>query len=575
MNETFDFVVIGSGGGSMSAALLLRQAGKSVVILEKAELVGGTTATSGGVMWIPNNRFMKSDGVRDSAEDAAKYLDAVVGDSADMPGANRARRLAYVDEAPKMIDFLVSQGIKLRRIPSWPDYYGAPGESVAGRTVVSQLFDLNQLGEWKGKLRPGFLPLPANLDEAMQLPLFKRTWAAKKVLFRVIGRAIGDKFAGRQRATAGQALQAQMLHAALKAGVEIRLNSGVKQLIIDGGRAAGVVTQKTGSEWRIGARLGVLINAGGFARNQRMLDRYIPGTSAEWSNVIAEDTGDMIEEGMRIGAAIAQMSERIGTQVVLPPGNPRIKPVMTNDVSKPHAITVDQTGVRYMNEAGSSVEFCRKMRERNEQAPAVPSWMVFDSQYVNKYMLAGSMPGPKKPQAWFDRKFLRKGDTLDELAIACGLDASKLRATMERFNSFARNGRDEDFHRGEHAYEQWLGDPLREASKSLGPIEQGPFYALQLFPGDVSTFGGLVTDTHARVLRPDGSAIEGLYATGTSTASVMGKVEPGPGGSVGPSFTWGYIAAKHALQASVAVNDTAQNAATDTARPRARDVSRG
>lgn len=575
MNETFDFVVVGSGGGSMTAALLLRTAGKSVAILEKSDLVGGTTATSGGVLWIPNNRFMKGDGVRDSAEDAVKYLDAVVGDSPDTPGASRARRLTYVEEAPRMIDFLVSQGIKLRRIPSWPDYYPAPGESVAGRAVVAELFDLNQLGEWKAKLRPGFLPLPANLDEAMQLPLFKRTWAAKKVLFRVLGRAIGDKFKGRQRATAGQALQAQMLHAALKAGVEIRLNAAVKQLIVDGGRVTGVVTQKDGVEWRVGARLGVLINAGGFARNQRMLDQYIPGTSAEWSNVIAEDTGDMIEEGLRIGAAIAQMSERIGTQVVLPPGNPRIKPTMTNDVSKPHTLTVDQTGVRYMNEAGSSVEFCRKMLERHQQAPAVPSWMVFDTQYVGTYMLAGTMPGAKKPQSWFDEKFLRKGDTLEELAKACGMDASKLRASVERFNGFARKGRDEDFHRGEHAYEQWLGDPLRATSKSLGPVEQGPFYALQLFPGDVSTFGGLVTDEHARVLRPDGSTIEGLYATGTSTASVMGKIEPGAGGSVGPSFTWGYIAAKHALQASAAVANTAQNAATDSARTRARDVSRG
>ena len=576
MNEAVDFVIVGSGGGSMCAALLLRAAGKSVLILEKAELVGGTTATSGGVMWIPNNRFMKSAGIHDSVEDAVRYLDAIVGQSADMsadmPGANSKRRRTYVEEATQMVDFLVSQGIKLRRIPSWPDYYKAPGESVPGRTVVAELFDLNQLGEWKAKLRPGFLPLPANLDEAMQLPLFKRQWAAKKVLFRVIGRAIADKFTGRQRATAGQALQAQMLHAALKAGVEIRLNSGVRHLIVDGDRVTGAVAQKNGAEWRVGARLGVLINAGGFARNQRMLDQYIPGTSTEWSNVIAEDTGDMIEEGLRISAAIAQMSERIGTQIVLPPGNPRIKPTMTSDAAKPHCITVDQSGTRYMNEAGSSVEFCRKMFERNRQVPAVPSWMVFDSQYVNTYMLAGTMPGPKKPQSWFDEKFLRKGATLDELATACDVDAGKLRASVERFNGFARAGRDEDFHRGEHAYEQWLGDPLREPSKSLGPIEQGPFYALQLFPGDVSTFGGLVTDEHSRVLRANGSAIEGLYATGTSTASVMGRVEPGAGGSVGPSFTWGYVAAKHALDASNALRTTSPLQATDSA-PGARHVS--
>jgi 3-oxosteroid 1-dehydrogenase len=312
---------------------------------------------------------------------------------------------------------------------------------------------------------------------------------------------------------------------------------------------AGVIAEKEGSEQRIEARLGVLINAGGFARNQRMLDQYLPGTSTEWSNVIAEDTGDLIEEGARIGAAIAQMGERLGVQIALPPGNPRLKPTMTNDAAKPHSITVDRAGVRYMNEAVSSIEFCRTMRERDREVPAVPSWMVFDSQYLSTYMLAGTMPGSKKPQAWFEQKFLRQGNTLDELAAACGMEAAKLRASVNRFNGFARAGRDEDFRRGEHAYAQWLGDPLRESSKTLGALEQGPFYALQLYPGDVSTFGGLVTDEQARVLRTDGSAIEGLYATGTSTASVMGKVEPGAGGSVGPSFTWGYVAAKHALQA--------------------------
>jgi 3-oxosteroid 1-dehydrogenase len=557
VSESFDFIVVGSGGGSMCAALLMRAAGKSVLVLEKAALVGGTTATSGGVLWIPNNRFMKSQGIDDSPEQALSYLDAVVGDG--LPGSTRERRKTYVEEATKMLDFLASHGIRLRRVPSWPDYYQAPGESVPGRAVVSELFDVNQLGEWKAKLRPGFLPLPAHLDEAMQLPLFKRSWAAKRVLLRVIGRKLADRLTGRQRATAGQALQGQMLHAALGSGTEIRINANVRQLAIEGGRVTAVVAEQDGILLRIEARMGVLINAGGFARNQRMLDQHIPGTSSEWSNVIAEDTGDMIEEGARIGAAIAQMSERIGMHIVLPPDNPRIKPTMTNDSSKPHCITVDQTGVRYMNEAGPSVEFCRKMRERDRQVPAVPSWMVFDNQYLRTYMLAGTMPGVSKPQAWYEQKFLHQGETLEALAAACGMDASKLRASVERFNGFVQTGRDEDFHRGEHVYEQWLGDPLRESSKTLGALEQAPFYAVRLYPGDVSTFGGLVTDQHARVLRLDGSPIEGLYATGTSTASVMGRVEPGAGGSIGPSFTWAYVAAKHALQSSEHIDGIVRN----------------
>ena len=560
MNETFDFVIVGSGGGSMCAALVLRKAGKSVLILEKSDLVGGTTAVSGGVMWIPNNRFMKSEGIADSREQAITYLDNVIGDHADMPGANRERRIAYVDEAPKMLDFLVEQGIKLRRIPSWPDYYKAPGESIPGRTVVSELFNLNQLGEWKNKLRPGFLPLPINLDEAFQMPLMKRTSSAKKVLFKVIGRAIADKFTGKKRTTAGQALQGQMLLAATKAGADIRTNAKVKQLVVEkteneNNRVTGVVVETNGTETRIAARLGVLINAGGFSRNQRMLDQYIPGIKTEWSSVIPEDTGDLIEEGQRIGGAIAQMEHRIGGQVAMVPTSANKttaaakKPaVMQNDTSKPHSIVVDQNGVRYINEAGSSIEFVRRMLAHQKMSgTTVPSWMIFDSQYLNTFMLAGSMPGPKKPQAWFDEKFLHKGETLEELATSCGINATNLKASVERFNNFARNGRDDDFHRGESAYEQWLGDPLRDTNKSLGEIEQGPFYAVQLFPGDVSTYGGLVTDVNARVLRADGSVIEGLYATGTSTASVMGPGELGAGGSIGPAFTFGYVAAKHAL----------------------------
>ena len=545
MSETFDFVIVGSGAGSFCAALALRQAGKSVLVLEKAELVGGTTATSGGVMWIPNNRFMKEAGVADSREQAIAYLDAVVGDRPEMPGASRERRLAFVDAAPKMIDFLVEQGIRLRRIPSYPDHYKAPGESVPGRTVVSELYDLKQLGAWKDKLRPGFLPLPANLDEAMQLPLMKRSKAAKKVLLRIIGRAIADKFTGKQRVTAGQALQAQMLNAALKAGAEVRTQSPVRQLIVEGDRVTGVVVSREAAEQRIAARLGVLINAGGFARNQRMLDQYMPGVKAEWSSVIEEDLGELIEEGQRVGAAVAQMDQRIGMQITLPPGAQRVKPNL--DTSKPHCIVVDQGGLRYMRESGAPTDICRKMLERNRQTPAVPSYMIVDSQYINTYMLAGSMPGPKKPQAWFDSKTLRKADTLEALAADCGIDPATLRATVERYNEGARRGVDDEFHRGEHSFDDWSGDPLKPDAKTLGPIEQGPFYAMTIYPGDVSTFGGLVTDAHARVLRPDGSVIAGLYATGTSTASVMGSVEGGPGGSIGPTMTWAYLAAQHVI----------------------------
>ena len=549
MDETFDFVVVGSGGGSMCAALVMRGAGKSVLILEKTDLVGGTTAISGGVMWIPDNRFMKNEGVEDSRELASTYLDTVVGDHNDTPGASRQRRLAYVEEAPNMIDFLVSEGIRLRRLPSWPDYYVAHGESVHGRTVVSELFDSNQLGEWKSRLRPGFLPIPANLDEAMQLPYLKRSWASRKTLARIIGRTLLSRLSGKHLVTAGQALQGQMLHRAVQVGTDIRVNAGVKQLLQENGRITGVVIEKNGKDWHIGARLGVLINAGGFSRNQRMLDQYIPGTSTGWTLTAPGDTGEMIEGAVRIGAAIAQMDARVGNPVALPPGATPPKPVIVQgDMAKPHAIVVDQTGERYMRESASYMQIGRAMQERHKLAPAIPSWLVLDSQYLGKYMLAGTIPGAKKLKLWSATKFLRSGNTIAALAADCGMDAARLQASVERFNGFARNGRDEDYQRGDHIYSRWLGDSLDDRSPTLGTIEKAPFFALQVYPGDVSTFGGVVTDEHARVLREDGSVIAGLYATGTSTASVMGRVAPGAGGSIGPSFTWGYVAAIHAAR---------------------------
>ncbi|TVV73338.1 FAD-dependent oxidoreductase [Sphingomonas solaris] len=551
-DETYDFVVVGSGGGSMCAALAMRAAGKSVLIVEKTSLIGGTTARSGGVMWIPNNPFMKRDGVEDSLEKATAYLDSVVGDHNDTPGATRARRHAYLVEGPRMVDFLVAQGLKFTRVPYWPDYHDErPGGSEPGRTVVAELFDVNELGPWKTRLRPNFLTLFATLDEALKLPTFKRSWVGKRTMAKIGLRTAFAKLTGKHYVTAGAALQGRMLQAAVKAGVEFRNDAPVSQLVVENGAVTGVVSVKDGKGSRIGARLGVLVNAGGFAHNQSMRDQYQPGTSARWTNAAEGDTGEMILEMMRHGAAIAQMEEMVGNQMSIPPGHEDdpIKPVVQG-MAAPHAIVVDQSGVRYMNESGSYMMFCRNMLERNREVPAVPSWEIFDTQYITSYMLAGSMPGANKPARWFDEGFLKKADTLEELAALIDCDPATLRATVERWNGFVAKNHDDDFERGERAYDRWLGDPTHRPNPSLGAIDKGPFYAMPVVPGDVGTYGGVVTDPQARVLREDGTPIPGLYATGVSTASVMGRSYPGAGASVGPSFVWGYIAAGHALKAA-------------------------
>ena len=551
-DETFDFVVVGSGGGSMCAALMMKSLGKSVLILEKTDLFGGTTARSGGVMWIPNNRFMLQAGVEDSYEKAMTYLDNTVGDHDDCPGASRARRAAYVTEAPRMIDFLVAQGIKLGRVSYWPDYYDErPGGSKEGRTVVADLFDTNELGAWKAKLRPNYMQVPVSLETGMKVSRFKTNWASKKALLSSALRIVRQKLTGTAVVTAGAALQGRMLQAAIRAKVDMRENAPVKELIVGtDGAIAGVVAEIGGKTRRIGARGGVLVNAGGFSHNQAMRDKYQPGTSVEWTNATPGDTGEMIEEMMRHGAAVAQMEEMVGCQITLTPDGAEVHPMIQGEVSSPHSMIVDQTGVRYMRETGSYMKYCQDVFERNKIAPAIPSWLVFDSQFMKKYMVAGTMPGTKKPRVWFESGFLKKAATLEGLAKACGMDVANLLTSTERFNGFARSGVDEDFHRGDRAYDRFLGDPAQKPSPTMGTVERGPFYAYKVFPGDVGTYGGVVTDIEARVLREDGSVIPGLYATGISTASVMGRCYPGAGSSVGPSFVWGYVAAKHAGNAS-------------------------
>ena len=549
-DETFDFVVVGSGGGSMCSGLVMRQAGKSVVILEKTALIGGTTARSGGVMWIPDNRFMKRDGVPDSQEQANTYMDAVVGDHNDTPGATRARRTTYVEQGTKMVDFLVDQGIKLNRVTYWPDYNDEmPGGSEKGRTVVADLFNVNELGEWKHKLRPNFIPIMSTLDEMLKLRFIKKSWEAKRIAVRFGLRTIFAKLTGKHFVTAGAALQGRMLQASLKAGVEFRTETPVIELIVEGGRVTGVLAQRDGKPYRIGARLGVLVNAGGFAHNQEMRDKYIPGTSVKWTNVTEGDTGEMILEMMRHGADIAQMEEMVGNQMTIPPGmeDEPIKPVVQGVTAAPHAILVDQTGVRYMNESGSYMTYCQGMLARNKTVPAVPSWAIMDSQFMTNYALVTPLPSAKKPQAWYDSGYLKKADSIEELADMLKIAPASLRATVDRFNGFVAKGHDDDFNRGDRAYDRWLGDPYHATNASLGAIAEGPFYAVEVVPGDVGTYGGVVTDENARVLRADGTIIEGLYATGISTASVMGRAYAGAGASVGPSFVWGYVTAKHVL----------------------------
>jgi 3-oxosteroid 1-dehydrogenase len=385
--------------------------------------------------------------------------------------------------------------------------------------------------------------MKVKLDDGMKFAYVGKSWAItwsflKTGVGMVLGKLLGQRWVG-----AGAALQGRMLHAALKAGVEVRTDTAVQELIVEGGKVVGVVTDKG----RIGARLGVLVNAGGFAQNQEMRDKYMPGTKAEWSNVPEGDTGDLHGEFERVGGVLGQMDQMVGYQMTRMPGWEKgyVRPPAQSMTGKPHAILVDQSGTRYMNEGSSYELYCQTMWKRNKTVPAVPSWAIFDAQYAEKYPIGG-VKMKKYYQMWRDSGYLKQADTIEGLAIEIGCDAATLRATIERWNGFVDAGHDADFNRGQRKYDQWLGNPFHGPNPALGRIDKGPFYAVDVVPGDVSTYGGAVTDTEARVTRADGSVIEGLYACGVSTASVMGGVYPGAGASIGPSMAFGYVAAKHA-----------------------------
>ena len=567
-DETYDFVIVGSGGGSMCAALVAKQQGLSALIVEKQPLVGGSTGFSGGVWWVPNNPVMKRAGVDDSAERARQYLDAAV--TYNGPGTTPARRDAFLSTGPKMVEFLERAGMKFVYADGWSDYYDdLPGGEPRGRSLLAELFDTRELGEWEPRLSryKGF-SLPVPTDQFTDLMLVKRTLKGKKRAAALAWRLLKGKLTGARLAGAGAAIQGRMLQIALREQLPIWTEAPVTELIVEGangrGRVAGVVVHRGGKTLRVGARRGVLMNVGGFSRNQAMRERFQPQpTSDQWTNANFGDTGEVIEMAMALGAAVDCMDEAWWVVTSLgPDGKPPRPggyaadgtplPFMHHiDLSMPYSIMVDQIGERFCDEAGAYMEIGQRMyRRQQETGRAVPSWVVMDSRQRRYYPWGTAQPG-QVPKEWLESGYMIEAGSIAELAAKTRIDRAGLERTIKRFNGFCRTGVDSDFGRGSRAFDRCHGDPTVTPNPNLGAIEKAPFYAVRMYPGDVGTAGGVVTDEHARVLRADGSAIEGLYATGNCTASVVGRCYPGAGASIGASFTFGFIAAHHAAGAAV------------------------
>ncbi|GCE36466.1 3-oxosteroid 1-dehydrogenase [Rhodococcus wratislaviensis] len=545
-DTTVDFLVVGSGGGGMAAAITAAHRGIDTLVIDKGATFGGSTAISGGGIWIPNAPTLRAKGVVDSRESIRRYLDIIT------EGTVAADRLdAFVDKGPELMELLDrSPHMKLYWVKGYSDYHPEyEGGRPLGRTIECMPFDTRALKEDEQFQRPNSMKGPLGLwvtsKDYHDLAMVKRTWKGRKASLVAAWRVASNVIRRRHMATGGRALVARMRMVLKDAGVPLWLKTSMTELIVDGtGAVVGVLAERDGQMVRIGARRGVLLATGGFDHNQDMRAEYLPRHGVpDVSAGARENTGDGIVAGQKLGAAVDLMDDAWWMPSVLHPMGAVIPLVSERCI--PPSVIVNGRGERFTNESSPYVNFVHDQLDGGH----VPAWFVMDSKAKSRYPFAQVLPGVPFPQGFYDSGVVHKADTLRDLAEKIGVKADTLVATVDRFNGFARSGTDEDFGRGDSAYDRYYGDPTM-TNPCLDEITQGPFYAIRCEAGDLGTKGGLVTDADARVLREDGSVIDGLYATGNTSASVMGNEYAGAGATIGPAMVFGYIAAQHAAQVS-------------------------
>lgn len=526
----------------MAAALRAADLGLETVLLEKSAYFGGSTARSGGGVWIPGNYALRAAGQveADDADRAKEYLQSIVGD--EVP---RIRRDTYLDRGPEVMDFLRDRTpVRFAWVPEYADYHPeAPGGRPRGRSVEPVPLDASFLGAELERLHPPYTKAPANLivtqADFRKISLGLRTLRGPITMARVAAKRTTATFRKRRMYAMGNALAIGLRQGLIDAGVPVHYGSELTGLLIEEGRVVGVET----SRGAVRARRGVILGSGGFEKNLELREKHQPSpTSIEWTTGSANNDGQGILAGIAAGAETALMDDAWWGPTIPLPNGPWFCLAERN---LPGSIMVNGDGKRFMNEALPYVEAVHEIYAGEATGiPHVPCWMVIDQRYRNRYLFAGLPPRAPFPGRWYKEGVIKRADTLPGLAAEIGVPADNLVATVARFNAFAVGGIDADFHRGESAYDQYYSDPRVRPNPSLHRIDKGPFYAVKIVPGDLGTKGGLVTDEAARVLRPDGSAIEGLYAAGNCSSAVMGHTYAGPGATIGPALVFGYLAAE-------------------------------
>ncbi len=568
MDHEFDLIVVGSGAGALLGALRAADLGLQPLIVEKTDLIGGTSATSGGGIWIPCNDDMARAGLNDSIEAAFGYVKACARGL-----ASDERVLAYVETARDLVRYLREIGLHYRCVPKYADYYpGIVGALPGGRTMDPIDFNARKLGvaalETLRPTNPGqliFGRMQMNAFEARTI--LARERKAKLVLAWIMLRYVIDypwrnKSKRDRRLTGGQAMMGALLAALNRRGIPLWRQCALKSLQTEGRRVVGAVVERDGASVTLRARRGVLLAAGGFERNQAMREQYLPQpTDQAWTaSPPGCNTGEAIGAGAAAGGALHLMAHSWGAPTLFVPKEDKFRALFI-ERSLPGCLVVNALGERFVNESCPYPEFQQAMYAEHERmGGAIPAWIVFDAEFRRKYPIGPLAPGEAVPderlrKSWLDTVYW-KATTLAELAARIGVDGAGLEASVAKMNGYARTGKDEQFDRGGNVFDRYYGDDNVKPNPNLAPIARPPFYAIKLWPGELGTKGGLLTDIDARVLDADGLAIDGLYAVGNNAASVMGPAYPGAGSTLGPAMAFAYRAAAHMAGRPIALVHT-------------------
>jgi succinate dehydrogenase/fumarate reductase flavoprotein subunit len=553
-----DLLVVGSGAGGLATAIVAKKAGLDVIVIEKEPVFGGTTALSGGVLWIPGNSHAKAQGIVDTREAARTFLKNETGNFFDEAAVD-----TFLDNAPQMVEWFERETSVKFVATLYPDYHpDVPGGVDVGRAILAAPFDIRSLGPDMARLRP---PLETITFMGM---MFNSSNAELKHFFNVTKSLTSFKFVAKRLAshmrelalyrravnvTSGNALAARLAKSALDLGIPIHTNAPGRNLLDDGrGSITGATVTLNGNDVSIIARCGVVLACGGFPHDVERIRKAYPHLKRggeHLSPTPAGNTGDGVRLAESVGGSAPLRFNSTSawmpvSKVPLSKGRTGVFPHLL-DRYKPGIIGVLRNGRRFTNESNSYHDVGAALIAACEGETETAMWLVCDAATIAKYGLGYAKPAPMPVGPFVRNGYLSKGRTLAELATNAGLDSTGLELAVRHYNANAATGEDPEFGRGRTAFNRYLADAAVKPNPCVGPIGKGPYYALKVIMGDLGTFDGIQTTAVGEVLREDGSVISGLYAVGNDRASMMGGNYPGAGITLGPNMTFGYVTARH------------------------------